>query len=98
MARDPNFLYEVAGNEATGQATFLATLATRSGFKFFGQGKYRDRLVKQNGKWLIAHRCVDVDRLSARRRKMWPNLRQASPIVGSYTISRKRAGSDISVR
>src|SRR5262252_2188364 len=36
-----NFLYEVVGNEATGQTTFLATLATRSGFKFFGQGKYR---------------------------------------------------------
>ena len=29
------------------------------------------------------------------RRKMWSNFRQASPIVGSYTISRKRAGSDI---
>ena len=56
-----NFLYDVTGNEATGQATFLATLATRSGFKFFGQGKYRDKLVKQNGHWLIAHRCVDVD-------------------------------------
>ena len=29
------------------------------------------------------------------RRKMWSNFKQASPIVGSYTISRKRAGSDI---
>jgi 3-phenylpropionate/cinnamic acid dioxygenase small subunit len=65
-----NFLCEVVGNEATGQATFLATLATRSGFKFFGQGKYRDRLVKQNGKWLIAYRCVDVDRLASEPNKI----------------------------
>jgi hypothetical protein len=65
-----NFLYDVTGNEATGQATFLATLATRSGFKFFGQGKYRDKLVKQNGHWLIAHRCVDVDRLASEPNKI----------------------------
>jgi len=65
-----NFLYEVMGNEATGQATFLATLATRSGFKFFGQGKYRDKLIKQNGQWLIAHRCVDVDHLASEPNKI----------------------------
>jgi 3-phenylpropionate/cinnamic acid dioxygenase small subunit len=65
-----NFLYEVMDNEATGQATFLATLATRSGYKFFAQGKYRDKLVKQNGQWLIAHRCVDVDRLASEPNKI----------------------------
>jgi len=65
-----NFLYEVLGDEATGQSTFLATVATRSGFKFFGQGRYRDKLVKQNGKWLIAHRCVDVDRLASEPNKI----------------------------
>ena len=31
-------------------------------------------------------------------RKMWPNFRHASPMVGSYTIGRKRAGSDMMVR
>jgi 3-phenylpropionate/cinnamic acid dioxygenase small subunit len=65
-----NFLYEVMGDEATGQATFLATLATRSGYKSFAQGKYRDKLVKQNGQWLIAHRCVDVDRLASEPNKI----------------------------
>jgi len=64
------WLYEVIGNEATGQATFLATLATRSGFEFFGQEKYRDKLIKQNGQWLIAHRCVDVDHLASEPNKI----------------------------
>ena len=40
-----------------------------------------------------------IDRYMPRGpRKMWPNLRQASPMVGSYTISRNRAGSDMIVR
>ncbi len=40
-----------------------------------------------------------IDRYIPRgRRKMWSNFSEASPIVGSYTISRKRAGSDIKVR
>jgi len=40
-----------------------------------------------------------IDRyMPSGRRVMWSNFRQASPIVGSYTISKKRAGSDIRVR
>lgn len=58
-----NFLYEVRGNEATGQCSMLATLATAGGYKIFAQGRYVDRLVKQNGQWKIAHRRVEPDRL-----------------------------------
>ena len=58
-----NLLYEVHENEATGQSSVLATLATPGGYKIFGQGRYVDRLVKQNGQWRFAHRRVDVDSL-----------------------------------
>ena len=60
-----NFLYKINGNEATGQASVLATLATPSGYKIFGQGRYVDRLVKQAGQWRIAYRHVDLDGLAA---------------------------------
>ncbi len=60
-----NLLYEIDGNEATGQVSVLATLATSGGYKIFGQGRYVDRLVKQAGQWRIAHRHVDVDPLAA---------------------------------
>ena len=60
-----NLLYEVHGNEATGQCSVLATLATPAGYKIFGQGRYVDRLVKQNGQWRFAHRRVDVDTLAS---------------------------------
>lgn len=60
-----NFLYEVHGNEATGQCSMLATLATAGGYKIFAQGRYMDRLVKQNGQWKIAHRRVELDRLAS---------------------------------
>ncbi|MFQ5974336.1 MAG: nuclear transport factor 2 family protein, partial [Alphaproteobacteria bacterium] len=33
-----NFLYEINGNEATGRASMLATLATPRGYKIFAQG------------------------------------------------------------
>ena len=58
-----NFLYEVNGNEATGQCSMLATLATAGGYKIFAQGCYVDRLVKYDGQWRIAHRRVETDRL-----------------------------------
>ena len=58
-----NHLYEVRGAEATGRATTVVTLATRSGYKIFGTGAYDDRLVKQDGQWRIAHRRCDTDRL-----------------------------------
>src|SRR5215472_9001529 len=48
-----NCLYEVNGNEATGRATTVVTLATEGGFKILGQGGYQDRLVKRGGRWLI---------------------------------------------
>jgi hypothetical protein len=60
-----NFLYEIHSNEATGQCSMLATLATPSGYKIFAQGRYVDRLVKQNGQWCIAHRRVEVDQLAS---------------------------------
>ncbi len=60
-----NFLYEIHGNEATGQCSMLATLATAGGYKIFAQGRYVDRLVKQNGQWKIAHRRVELDRLAS---------------------------------
>jgi ketosteroid isomerase-like protein len=60
-----NFLYEIHGNEATGQCSMLATLATAGGYKIFAQGRYVDRLVKQEGQWKIAHRRVEPDRLAS---------------------------------
>jgi uncharacterized protein (TIGR02246 family) len=58
-----NHLYQVDGNKATGQSTTVVTLATEGGYKIFGQGKYQDRLLKQDGKWRFVHRCVNTDRL-----------------------------------
>ena len=60
-----NFLYEIHGDKATGQCSMLATLATAGGYKIFAQGRYVDRLVKQNGRWKIAHRRVELDRLAS---------------------------------
>jgi ketosteroid isomerase-like protein len=65
-----NFLYEINGNEATGRASMLATLATPGGYKIFAQGRYVDRLVKQGGQWRIAYRRVDVDRLASDPKKI----------------------------
>ena len=58
-----NCLYDVQGDEATGRATTVVTLATSGGYKILGQGHYEDRLVKQGGTWLIAYRKVRNDRL-----------------------------------
>lgn len=58
-----NFLYEIHGDEATGQCSMLATLATAGGYKIFAQGRYVDRLGKFNGQWRIVHRRVEPDRL-----------------------------------
>lgn len=60
-----NFLYEINGNEATGRASVVATVATPGGYKIFAQGGYVDRLVKQAGQWRIAYRRVDIDGLAA---------------------------------
>ncbi len=60
-----NFLYEVNADEATGQCSMLATLATAGGYKIFAQGRYVDRLVKHEGAWCIAHRKVETDQLAA---------------------------------
>jgi len=65
-----NFLYEVRGNEATGQCSMLATLATAGGYKIFAQGRYVDRLVKHDGQWKIAHRRVETDRLASDPKKI----------------------------
>lgn len=60
-----NFLYEVNGDEATGQCSMLATLATAGGYKIFAQGRYVDRLVKYEGEWRIVHRKVETDQLAS---------------------------------
>ena len=60
-----NFLYEVRGNEAAGQCSMLATLATAGGYRIFAQGRYLDRLVRQDGVWRIAHRKVETDQLAS---------------------------------
>jgi uncharacterized protein (TIGR02246 family) len=58
-----NHLYEVEGQAATGHSTTVVTLATPGGYKILGQGRYDDRLVKQDGKWRFVHRRVNTDRL-----------------------------------
>lgn len=60
-----NFLYQVEGEQATGQCSMLATLATPGGYKIFAQGRYVDRLVKHDGEWRIAHRRVETDQLAS---------------------------------
>lgn len=60
-----NFLYEVRGDEAAGQCSMLATLATAGGYRIFAQGRYVDRLVRQDGMWRIAHRKVETDQLAS---------------------------------
>ena len=58
-----NHLYEVNGLHATGRATTVVSIATRSGYKIMGQGVYHDDLVKLGGEWKIRHRRVENDRL-----------------------------------
>jgi len=58
-----NHLYVVNGDEATGQSTTVVTLATAGGYRIFGQGAYRDRLIKVGGEWRFSHRSVQTDRL-----------------------------------
>jgi uncharacterized protein (TIGR02246 family) len=58
-----NCLYEVQRDRATGRSATVVTLATRGGYKILGQGYYEDRLVKEDGRWLTAHREVRNDRL-----------------------------------
>ncbi len=65
-----NFLYEIHGDEATGQCSMLATLATAGGYKIFAQGRYVDRLVKRDEQWKIAHRLVELDRLASEPKKI----------------------------
>ena len=60
-----NFLYTVRGDEAAGQCSMLATLATAGGYRIFAQGRYADRLVRQDGVWRIAHRKVETDQLAS---------------------------------
>jgi hypothetical protein len=58
-----NHLYEVSGDSATGRATTVVSIATKSGFKIMGQGAYEDELVKVDGEWRIRHRRVVNDYL-----------------------------------
>jgi uncharacterized protein (TIGR02246 family) len=58
-----NHLYDVRGDQATGWATTVVSIATPSGYKIMGQGPYEDELVKVNGEWKIRRRCVKNDYL-----------------------------------
>jgi uncharacterized protein (TIGR02246 family) len=58
-----NHLYEINGDHATGRATTVVSIATKSGFKIMGQGAYEDELVKADGEWKIRHRRVVNDYL-----------------------------------
>ena len=58
-----NHLYDVHGNQATGRATTVVSIATAGGYKIMGQGPYEDELVKVNGEWKIRHRSVKNDYL-----------------------------------
>jgi uncharacterized protein (TIGR02246 family) len=58
-----NHLYDVRGHEATGTSTTVVALATDAGYRILGQGEYKDRLAKREGKWHFVHRRVDTDRL-----------------------------------
>jgi uncharacterized protein (TIGR02246 family) len=64
-----NHLYEVRGETATGVSTTVVALATEGGYKIFGTGAYEDRLVKENGRWLIQSRRVWTDRLVSNSEK-----------------------------
>jgi hypothetical protein len=58
-----NHLYEISGDHATGRATTVVSIATKSGFKIMGQGAYEDDLVKVGGDRRIRHRRVVNDYL-----------------------------------
>jgi hypothetical protein len=58
-----NHLYDVHGDQATGRATTVVSIATPGGYKIMGQGVYEDDLVKVSGEWKIRHRCVKNDHL-----------------------------------
>ena len=58
-------VHEVAedGLSASGVASTLVTVATPRGFRVIMTGGYRDRLEKVDGRWLIARRWVEFQRL-----------------------------------
>ena len=51
------------GLTATGTASTLVTVATPRGFRVIMTGGYRDWLEKVDGRWLIARRWVEFQRL-----------------------------------
>jgi hypothetical protein len=81
-----NLLYEVHGDQATGRATTVVSIATPSGYKIMGQGAYEDDLVKVGGEWKIRHRRVKNDRLVSEPAKpinlAGPRRRNAGPETG----------------
>ena len=58
-------VHEVAddGLSATGTASTIVLMATPHGFKVIMMGGYRDVLEKVDGRWLIAQRLVEFQRL-----------------------------------
>lgn len=51
----------IDGDEARAES-YLTVLAERDGLPFLWRfGRFRDRVVKRNGKWLIAERVVEVE-------------------------------------
>lgn len=51
------------GLSATGIASTIVTVATPQGFRVLMTGGYRDWLEKVDGRWLIARRWVEFERL-----------------------------------
>jgi hypothetical protein len=91
-----NCLYEVSGDRATGRCTTVVTLATEGGYKILGQGAYEDQLVKEGGRWRIAHRRVRTDRLVADPQKA-VNLADpdVAALVGHLLEAARRLGQKV---
>ena len=91
-----NCLYEVRGERATGRSTTVVTLATEGGYKILGQGAYEDQMVKEGGRWHIAHRRVRTDRLVADPQKP-VNLADpdVAALVGHLLEAARRLGQKV---
>jgi hypothetical protein len=91
-----NCLYELGSDRATGRSTTVVTLATEGGYKILGQGGYEDQLVKEGGRWRIAHRRVRTDRLVADPHKP-VNLADpdVAALVGHLLAAAQRLGQKV---
>jgi hypothetical protein len=91
-----NCLYDVQGDRATGRSTTVVTLATEGGYKILGAGGYEDQMVKEGGRWRIAHRRLRTDRLVADPTKQ-VNLADpdVAALVGHLLAAAQRLGQRV---